>query len=106
MAVQLLDAARLQGGGERGRHVGRDRRIAPFAAGNGEAAGDAVGVALLQARGEQRAVARGQSVGGGQAALGIFGALGEFVGHGNNGLQRTPWNHSGVSMFETHRTRG
>lgn len=101
VAVQLLDAPRLQRGGQRGRHIGRDRRVAAFAAGNREAAGDAVGIALLQPRGEQRTVARGQPVGGREAALGVLGALGKFVGHGDNGLQRTPWKHKRVSVVET-----
>ena len=82
VAVELLDAACLQCSGQRrGYRVGNGR-VAAFTAGNGEAAGDAVLVAALQARAEQRAIAGGQAIAGGELLLGIGGALGEFVGHG------------------------
>ncbi|MCW0466126.1 hypothetical protein NB705_003199 [Xanthomonas sacchari] len=76
VAVQLRDAAFAQRGGQRRRHVVRDRRVAAGLAGDGEAAGDAVVVTALQPRAEQGAIARGQPVGGGQGALGVLGARG------------------------------
>ncbi len=103
VAVKLLDAARLQRIDQRGGHIGRDRRVLALAGGNREAAGDAVVVAALQACGQQRTIARGQPIGGGEAAFGVLGPLGEFVSHGHNGLQRTLWKHDRVSMSETSR---
>ncbi|KAG1470376.1 hypothetical protein G6F57_011813 [Rhizopus arrhizus] len=78
VAVQLLDAACLQCRGQGGRYRIGNRRVAAFAAGNGEAAGDAVLVAALQARTEQSTVAGGQAVAGSELLLGVGGALGEF----------------------------
>ncbi|MNV19673.1 hypothetical protein D3C71_1105470 [compost metagenome] len=103
VAVQLLDAACLQCVDQGIGHIGRDRRVLALASGNREAAGDAVVIAALQARGQQRTIARGQPIGGGEVALGVLGALGEFVSHGHNGLQRTLWKHDRVSMSETSR---
>ena len=60
-----------------GQVVGK-RRVAPLAPGNREVAGDAVGVALRQALGQQAAIAAQLPVGkGGKAAFVVFGALGE-----------------------------
>ncbi|KAG1240442.1 hypothetical protein G6F68_017658 [Rhizopus microsporus] len=80
-----------------------------FAAGNGEAAGDAVLVAALQARSAQRTVAGGQAVAGSELLLGVGGALGEFVGHGKwsrDGLRGVTWHHIHVSGCETSRAKG
>ncbi|MCY1187365.1 hypothetical protein D9M73_283350 [compost metagenome] len=72
--VQLLDAACLQCGLQRIGDVIGNRRIAAFAAGNGETACDPVLVAPGQALAEQRAVTRWQAIGGCQRPFAGFGA--------------------------------
>lgn len=74
MTVELRDTARMQGITQRAGHIVRDRRIAAFAPGQGEAAGDTVVVTPFQAFGQQRAIAAGPAIGGGQRAFGGFGA--------------------------------
>src|SRR5690606_40658379 len=64
VAVEPRDSARAQGGGQRRRDVRGQLRIVAVGPGNGEAAGDPVGVAPLQPQGQQSAIGRG-TVGGG-----------------------------------------
>jgi hypothetical protein len=59
-------------------------------------------VTALQAGTEQGAVTCRQAIAGGELVFGIGGALGEFVSHQENMPQRTIWEHSFVSMPETH----
>ena len=109
VAVELLDAACLQGRGQGRRYRIGNGGIAALAAGNGKAAGDAVMVAALQARAEQGAVTGGQAIAGGELLLGIGGALGEFVSHGKwsrDGLRGVTWHHIHVSGCETSHTEG
>ncbi|MNS86437.1 hypothetical protein D3C72_1203430 [compost metagenome] len=87
VAVKLLDATCLQCRSQGRWHGIGNRRIAAFAAGNGETAGDTVLVAALQACAEQGAIAGGQAVAGGELLLRIGGALGEFVGHGKRSFR-------------------
>ena len=77
VAVELLDAARLQRAGQRGRQVVRQRRERALAARHHERAGDARGIALRQPLRQRAAVA------------GL--AQHEVVGGGRSGLARRSW---------------
>ncbi|MCY1449490.1 hypothetical protein D9M71_662280 [compost metagenome] len=82
--IQLLDATGFQGGFQGLGHIVGNRRVTAFAAGYGEAPGDAVAVALGQALAQQRTITRGQAIGGCQRPFAGFGAGSEGERHARN----------------------